>query len=444
MTHAMTNNVSVRQLHPELIPLEPDDFQWAVQRSDLVLGERCQWQTYLNGLALMGFTTWLQERSPNTWVQSDACSLWQPETAAVVAAVYNLQIGEFSLCLLAMEQAWDEQVKVPRAVLDLPEFAAHFYVAIEVQEDQEQVVIQGIARYDQLDAQRRSHPLTAHADWSYSLPLDWFDPEPNHLLLYLRVLNPAAISLPLITSTPSSNLPALEPDTLPQLFTTLKTSDCDLWRYLSWEQGKAMLLNPELLQLYHQWRQSPTTETSPALRLMELFTLTLHQAVQLGRWLQGELDQAAERLGMFFPPVATVAPMLSIDRFEAAIAELRHQGMEIPPQPSRAYHDLDWQEVPLRLCIVTWQDTRQDTSPDAQLPWSVLFILGMQTQQTLPDGLKLRVSNAIGALHEPIVEFDDPFLFARVQGQQGDIFVVTICHVNCPPLTLPPYQLALA
>ncbi|MCS6814207.1 MAG: DUF1822 family protein [Cyanobacteria bacterium] len=444
MSYATLEYPPLPIIPPDPIPLTQTDIQQAIQLSDAVLGEECQWQTYLQGLALMGFTTWLRERSPHLSVQLEHCSLWQPEVATVIPAACKLIVGDFSLCLLATEHLWHELVNIPRAVLELPTFTAHFYVVIEVQEEEEQVVIQGFARFDQLDAYRRSHTLSPHPDWSYSLPLHWFDPEPNHLLTYLQVLDPAAIILPESAMDTSADQTLDHPIDVYQLLAGLKSSNCPLWQQLSWEQGQRVLQNLELLRLCYQWQQAPNTEDSPNVRLLELLTLALQRVVRLGRWLQGELDDMANQLGLFLlPTTAMVAPMLSLDRFEAAIAELRNQSMDIPPQPTRAYQDLDWQDVPLRLCILTWR-VSENAALDDQARFSVLFILGMQTNATLPDGLKLRVSNAIGVLHEPIAEFDDPFLFARVQGQLGDTFVVTICHINCPPLTLAPYQLTLA
>lgn len=146
----------VRSMPPECIDLSPEDFHQAIQLSDPITSEQSQWQTYLHGLALVGFVTWLRERMPDLSVQPERSSLWQPPLATAIAAVCNLQAGPFSLCLLATSQVWADQITVPRAVLDLPEFAAHFYVVIEVQEEQEQLVIHGIARYDELDAYRQS------------------------------------------------------------------------------------------------------------------------------------------------------------------------------------------------------------------------------------------------------------------------------------------------
>lgn len=104
-------------------------------------GEAERWQTYLNTLALLGFEQWLSERIPARTVNRDT---------NVVSAGCNLKVGEFKICLIATEHLLDEVVNVPQTTIEQPELAAHFYVVLEVLEEQEQVIVRGELRYDQL------------------------------------------------------------------------------------------------------------------------------------------------------------------------------------------------------------------------------------------------------------------------------------------------------
>ncbi|WP_421656768.1 DUF1822 family protein [Leptothermofonsia sp. ETS-13] len=420
-----------RLLHPEVIALEPEDFDQAATVSDRVLHEPSQWQTYLNGLGAFGFARWLQERLPNLVLNLEESTLWQPQYARVLDGVCNARLGEFKLCLIATEHLLAEAIALPRAALDLPELAAHFYMLLEVQEELDQVAIQGILRYDQLVDYRQSVHLPMEPDWNYLIPLSLFDGEVNHLLSYVRHLQPDAIALPVAPSlAPVQPLPATE---LNAFVSRLHTPDQPLWQILTWEQGARILQNPEFLALLDQWPRSP--EPLPPVRFTELFMLLAQPTINVAQWLRGEIDTIAQSLGLFLPEeLATASPMLSVDRFERAIAELRSQGMEIPPQPNSLYQDIDLAEIALRLCAVTWA---ADTHP---LEWSLLLIVGMRSGGALPDGLKLRVSNARGVLHEPTAEFDDPFLFARVQGITGEQFVVTLLLPNHSGLTLPAFR----
>ena len=66
-----------------------------------------------------------------------------------------------------------------------PEYKAHFYVLLEVLEEEEEVVIRGFLPHNQLVELKNNLNLPITND-CYQLPLSVFDIEPNHLLLYLR------------------------------------------------------------------------------------------------------------------------------------------------------------------------------------------------------------------------------------------------------------------
>ncbi len=419
-----------RLLQPEVVALEPEDFDRAATMSDRVLSEPSQWQTYLNGLGAFGFAHWLQERRPNLLLNLEESTFWQPQYDRALDVICNARLGEFKLCLIVTEHLLDDAIALPRAALDLPELAAHFYVLLEVQEELEQVAIQGILRHDQLVNYRQLVNLPMEPDWNYLIPLSLFDGEVNHLLSWVRHLQPDAIALPTVPSlAPLQSLPEAE---LQTLISRLRAPDQPLWQILTWEQGARILQNPEFLALLDQWQRSPEPSPVPPTRLTELFTLLAQPIINVAQWLRGEIDVVAQSLGMVLPQeLATASPMLSVDRFERAIAELRNQGMEIPPQANSVYQDIDLAGVALRMCAVAWTVNSHE--------WSLLWIVGMRLSGALPEGLKLRVSNASGILHEPIAEFDDPFLFARVQGITGEQFVVTLLLPGQPGLTLPAF-----
>lgn len=433
MTNSLRYSTDFRRLQPEVIWLEPEHFDQASQLGSQVTGEVNQWQTYLNILAFLGFIQWLNEQDADLMINQEYCSIWQPKYANVIEAVCNLKVCEFNVCLIATETLLDERVNVPRAAIDLPEFVAHFYVVIEVREEQEQVIIRGILRYDQLLRYQKSANLQARQDWSYQLPLSLFNAEPNHLLFYLRFLKPSAIALPVATAHP----PTLTQAEIETFLSNLQSPNQKLWQSLTWEQGAIILTCPELLDLLYQWQRQPKETASLSIRIKELFTRLTQKAVNTARWLQGEMDQLAQSLGVFFPSTLTPAAsgFRSIDKFEAAIAQLKHEGMEIPRQVGRTYQDINLDGLLLRLCVLSWSVASPIPSPK----WSLLLILGMQSGGSLPDNLKLQVSNLTTILQEAVSELDDQFLFARVEGDWGEQFVVTILPIDRPPLRLHPY-----
>jgi hypothetical protein len=192
MTHFPTTPTELRFLLPETTFLEPHQVTQAQALSDggiceaarseapiekgMIPSELYQWQTYIQALALLGFTQWLSERLTGM-------ALCDPEQASIWHSHVMLQLGEFKLCLIAAEHVLDEMVNVPDMAIAL---AAHFYIFIEVVEEQAQVILRGLMRHDQLVTVLDNETEAKN----YELPLGLFDPEPNHLLSYCQFLAP--------------------------------------------------------------------------------------------------------------------------------------------------------------------------------------------------------------------------------------------------------------
>lgn len=428
--NAPINVTNSRLLQPELIWLEPEYFEQASQMSQQVTGEAHRWQVYLNVLALLGFEQWLGERLIDIPVSREGCSIFQPEYANAIEAVCNLRVGEFNLCLIATENVLDEVVSVPRAAIDLPEFAAHFYIAIEVQEEREQGIIRGVLRHDELTRYRQAVNLQAEGDWSYLLPLSLFDGEPNHLLFYSRFLSPTAIPLP---ATAPFAQPALSQPELAALFSNLRSPESRLWQSLTWEQGAVVLRQPELVALLYQWQTQPRVTASLSVRLQEVWALLTQRAINTALWLRDEMDEVASRLAWQPLPAFTFtpSPMRELADENRAIATALHQqGIAIPPQARGSYRELSLGRAALRLCAVTW------TLAEAE--WVLLLVLKAQPGSQLPPGIQLRVSELAGVVSEP-TRTEAPYLYTCVAGQWDEQFVVTIALSDGTSLTLPPF-----
>lgn len=163
---------SLRLPRLNIIYLESEYFEQALT-SNSCTGTADDWQSYLNTLAQIGLTEWLSNRLLNQ----------------IVTRNDNfIQVDGFKIQAIATENLPDELVSIPQLTLDHPELAAHFYVVIEVIEEQEQAIIRGFVRYHQL--QQETWQLR---DGYYQVPLNVFDAEPNHLLSYCRLLSPSVI-----------------------------------------------------------------------------------------------------------------------------------------------------------------------------------------------------------------------------------------------------------
>ncbi|MBR8833746.1 MAG: DUF1822 family protein [Stigonema ocellatum SAG 48.90 = DSM 106950] len=199
---------SRRKLSQKIILLESEHFEEAQKTSDQNLGEACQWKIYLNTLALLGFEQWLRERIPDMKINRDHYSIFKSENGNLFDVVCHLNLGDFRLCIITVDNLIDDFVTLPVEVIKTPKLASHFYVLIEVLEEKEELKIYGFLRYDQLIKYCQSIHLNAKTNSCYQLALSCFDTEINNLLLSSRFLSETAILLPSVAEV---NNTAIQP-----------------------------------------------------------------------------------------------------------------------------------------------------------------------------------------------------------------------------------------
>ncbi|MGB6300750.1 MAG: DUF1822 family protein [Rivularia sp. (in: cyanobacteria)] len=434
-TEVLPMNLEFEQLPAEAIPLSPSQVDLAIELSDKIKDESKQWQTYLNALSLSAFENWLESRGHSFDINRDECTVFQPSLANLIPTVANLQVGEYKLCLITTGSFIDEQVDISRIVIDLPEYIPHFYVLIEVLEEEEKAVIQGFISYKELISRQESVNLKPDSDWTYEIPLTWFCNEPDRLLLYLRALEPSAISLPAIPTNQVQNL-ELAKEELIEILPQLQTKE--LWEVLTWESATAVLKNRELTDwIYNVQTQEETLSTTSLQKhLSDIFQLITQPAINVGRWLWDELDTLAEQTWNLLPNIAPQPVMRTpVEEFTVISSQLQQRGLEIPVQARGAYQDLSLAGVPLRLYAVTWH-LLSESEPDS---WTLLLILGTPALESLPTNLKLRVSDQTCVLVEQEVnpELGNSYLFTRVIGNFDEKFLVSVNLGDGVELTLP-------
>ena len=437
MNKALPMTLEFEQLPAEAIPLSQSHINQAIDFSNQLRDESKQWQTYLNALSLSAFETWLESRGNYFNINREESTLSQPRFANVIPIVANLKVNEFKLCLITTGSFIDEQVSISRAVIDVPEYIPHFYVLVEVIEEEEKAVIQGFISYQELSERQQSVNLEPDTDWTYELPLSWFCNEPDRLLLYLRCLELEAISLPAIPTNRAQNLELAKNDLI-KILPQLKTKE--LWEVLTWEQAIIVLTSPELIDwIYNlQTQKEILQETSLQQHLSDLFKLISQPTINVGRWLWDELDDLAEATWNLLPNIAPQPVMRSpVEEFTVISSQLQQRGLEIPVQARGAYQNLSLAGVPLRIYAVTWHLLSESESNS----WTLLLILGTPALESLPVNLKLRVSDQTGILVEQKVnpEFGNTYLFTRVIGNFDEKFLVSVSLGDGVEMTLPSF-----
>ncbi len=429
----------------QTIDLYPENINKAVEFSLNIPNEQQQWRTYLNLLALDAFEEWLGSRAYELTINREHCTVLQPEMANVIDAVCHLQVENFKLCLITTGSFTDEEVTLPRAVVDLPEFIPHFYVIVEVQEEQEAAVVQSFLSYEQLVNRRSTVDLEADEDWTYQLPLNWFEANTDRLLLFLRCLEPMVTSLPVIPNNRLMQLAAIHSELVAKL-PQLQSKESQLWQVLTWEQGAIVLTNREVLkwlyQLQHGEIISASNQTSLQHHLSDILQLLAKPAMNVGRWLLNELDEFAQELSwILLPSIALTAPIgemrSPVQEFETITKQLQHNNVEIPTSARGAYRDLQLAGTALRLYAITWS-MLSDSIPE----WTLLLVLGTASGTSLPSGLRLRVSDQSSVLVEQILEdrTSESYVFTSVIGSWDEKFIVTIGLQAGIEETLPPFS----
>lgn len=269
----MINSHNLSLLLPEVIDLDPEYFRQAKEISDKVTGEAHQWQTYLNVLALQGFEQWLSERIPGKTISRENCGIEQ---------VFYLKLGDCKLCLIAKEHLLDEVVNFPQALFQ-PESAAHFYVLLEVLEEEEQVIVRGFLRNEQLINYQNQFDLQSQG-WC-ELPLSLFDSSANRLLYYCRFYAKTAISIPVTSVETKTEVEYLKETRtkLSQWFQEIVDS--------SWEAIDT-LINPEANLAWNtRMTEFPGSKKGKLINLgMELNHQTVALLVNVGEEIEDKLS----------------------------------------------------------------------------------------------------------------------------------------------------------
>ncbi|MBD2069530.1 DUF1822 family protein [Leptolyngbya sp. FACHB-671] len=374
----------VDALPPESISLTRAQIQHATQLSQRCPDPDHQWQAYLAALAQIGFEQWLQERSPDLAARVTPKPL--PEVTLPIP-IALLQVGDYTLCLLTISSVMDDRIPIPIAVVNEPDYIPHFYVLIEVWEEQDYVNIYGYLRRDRL--MQQAALLSTGAIANAQLSLDWFDSNVDTLLLYLRCLNPDAI---------------LSSATL------------------------------------HTITQDPATHKHSS-ELVSHFSTPFLSGINVGCWLRDRLDEVAQELSwVLLPPLAVTFREIHppTEQFDQVTMALLKQGIVIPSQARGAYQNLAGENIALRLYALTWQENQSTKVPE----WSLLLILGAQPGDELPVGTRLIVEDDLQLLDEQILREKQPeaFLFTRVIGTWNEQFRVAIAFSNGEIVRLPPFR----
>ncbi|AOY82608.1 DUF1822 family protein [Moorena producens JHB] len=304
MLNTSTEMISFPAL-TETLTLELEQQQKALDIANQMAEKSGILAIYLQELALLVFEDWLAKREPSLRVERSANELVNSELSQVIAkvinAVCNLRVGDFKICLIPSFGFSDPLVNLPQGIVTIPQFTAHFYVVIAIDDDLGIAGIKGVNRYDQLVKDISN--LAVGSDQNYEIPLSRFTMSGDDLLLDLQCLSPQEIPLPEI------------PDT-----------DHNYVR--------------DVIEILNQ------------------------RAINVGQWLYNQIDDLAQELSWQLLPAPSPALRFRPTPAQELAEIITIIDIEIPAAAVRSYRDFQLAGIPLRLYAVTWQLPQSEPEGD--------------------------------------------------------------------------------
>jgi hypothetical protein len=152
-----------------------------------------RWQAYINQLALSTLLPWLKEEEDTAKVSSK--NAWELVNGTAI------ENDDFRLVLVPTTAIDLEELRVPQEWLDIPSWAADYYLAVEVNPDEAYIRVYGYTTHSQLKHKGSYDPL----DRTYSLSRENLIADLNVLWLSRQLCPTENVK------SDTASLPALEP-----------------------------------------------------------------------------------------------------------------------------------------------------------------------------------------------------------------------------------------
>jgi hypothetical protein len=271
--------------------IAPDRSAQAWQRSRLQSTAGAQWNAYLNQIALVGSLACLQASGWENLVgPSDRTGdrTWGLVNGSVI------QVGDRRLVLLPTEAVDQSELEVPQEWIDIPSWAADYYLAVYLMPDMQTLQIAGYATHAQIKQQAQINISTRN----YYLDHAYLSTDLNLLQLtldqYATTQTRAAIAkLPELAAVQAQNLIqrlGSPTELLPRLAVPFAT-----WA--------ALLDNPTWHEQLYRQRQGETSSSV---------------VTQLAGWMQGQFDRAWQAADAVLAPqqlaIATRSTATEVNR----------------------------------------------------------------------------------------------------------------------------------
>lgn len=264
-----------------VLEISPDRQAAIWQQSRTCTHDGGRWNAYLNQLCLDTVLPWLQAEylpTATAWVASALMPMvWDVVTGAVIT------VGATRIALIPTESIDQSELEVPQEWVDIPSWAADYYLGVQVDCDNHHLHIYGYTTHQQLKTQANYDPI----DRTYCVDSDDLNPDLNGLWLTIDRYPVTA------TRATLAPIPALETDRINPLIDRLGNPTEILPRLaVPFAVWAAIIEQPQLRQRLYQQRQTGQS-TAPVTRL--------------SAWFQGQIDTIWQTLDLVLlpPQIAT-------------------------------------------------------------------------------------------------------------------------------------------
>jgi hypothetical protein len=252
------------------------------QQSDTFPTARGRWNGYVNQLCLNTCLNWLQvDRLPTAKAAMEP-ALWEIINGSIVT-VDNIRIA-----LIPTEAIDRSELEVPQEWVDIPSWAADYYLGVQIAPDCRSIAIYGFTTHQQLKTQGTYDAQSRN----YCLDIDDVIPDLNALwLTYPRYTARQ-------TRTPITALPSLDSVQADRLIERLGNPAKIMPRLeVPFQTWGAILENPQLRQRLCQQRMGNPTP---------VFT-------QLKGWLEGQFNEMWQTIDRVLLPQQVAIAVRSAD-----------------------------------------------------------------------------------------------------------------------------------
>lgn len=248
-----------------------------------------RWNTYLNRSCLETILPWLKAEyllSAEAWLTTAQMSaLWD------VVSGFSILVASSSVRIVAIPtEAIDLlELAVPQEWVDIPSWAADYYLGVQIASEDGQLHIYGYATHQQL----KTHASYDDRERAYRLARDWLNPDLNALwLTYNRYPTTA-------TRAALAPIPPISLDRLDAIVDRLSTPSLMPPRLaVPFDRWAAIVSDPNTCQRLYQQRQNAGTSRI---------------ATRLSDWWQDRVDTVWQALDAVLVPAQMAIAVRSTD-----------------------------------------------------------------------------------------------------------------------------------